>query len=395
MASTHNFSLGLPPGNFHLHDGGMSTLEFPRTYRGSRAPSVFTAALPPSARSSPQVHERGSQPGHIAVSVSDAHLADLVRDRIQAAGFAVAESPGGSTGQRVLARVADAASLASTHRPSSEPLLMVSAEAPSRSDLLVALEHRALAVRALPEGTSDFLADLTSLTETEHAHTIACIPGSGGAGASSLAARLAGAAARLGHATSLVDLDASGGGLDTLVEASHVRGTRWNELASAGAGNGDIIRDSLPTVDGVHLLTFPTPGTGTARTTPSPAVVSALMSVPGVVVLDAPRERAVLDTIRPDHTLLVVAGTDHGLRAAAQTARLLSGLPSHASVGVALRHMRGHVRLDARDVEDALQLPLALEFSSYGPGIVPLLDLRRRGADSAALGYIREAVGAP
>ena len=67
-----------------------------------------------------------------------------------------------------------------------------------------------------------------------------CHRGSGGVGASTLAAGLAFVAARSGRRTALVDLDPGGGGLDLLVGAERLDGWRWPRLVAARGHLGDL-----------------------------------------------------------------------------------------------------------------------------------------------------------
>src|SRR4051812_19356091 len=78
------------------------------------------------------------------------------------------------------------------------------------------------------------------------AAVVACVPASGGAGASTVAVGLALAAARRGTDTLLVDTDPIGGGLDLLLGAEHAPGLRWPDIAALGAETpADAILDGL------------------------------------------------------------------------------------------------------------------------------------------------------
>ena len=82
---------------------------------------------------------------------------------------------------------------------------------------------------------------------------IAVLGGSGGVGASTVAAGLAVVAAQLEFRTALVDTDPLGGGLDLLLGAERSAGWRWPRLAGARGHLGDL-SGQLPSVDGVDLL---------------------------------------------------------------------------------------------------------------------------------------------
>ena len=79
--------------------------------------------------------------------------------------------------------------------------------------------------------------------------------GTGGVGASTLAAALACVAARQGERSMLVDTDRRGGGLDLLIGAERVDGWRWPRLVRARGHLGDLA-EQLPRVDGVDVLSM-------------------------------------------------------------------------------------------------------------------------------------------
>src|SRR4051794_9015027 len=126
------------------------------------------------------------------------------------------------------------------------------------------------------------------------AAVVACVPASGGAGASTVAVGLALAAARRGTDTLLVDTDPTGGGLDLLLGAEHAPGLRWPDIAALGTDTpADAILDRLVRVaphlrllscgrdDGrrdLPRVSWPLPATGRAPV--------------GLVVLDLPRPAA-------------------------------------------------------------------------------------------------------
>ena len=153
----------------------------------------------------------------------------------------------------------------------------------------------------------------------------------GGAGASTVAAAVALAAA---PGAVLVDADPWGGGLDLLLGAERVEGLRWPELTGLrGRVAGDALLAALPEIGGVHVLA----ASRTARSTRSPprpslAVVEAARSAGRPVVVDLPRGGAAADggsaavLADADRALLVVPAR---LRAAT-AARLLVDAPGSA-----------------------------------------------------------------
>ena len=86
--------------------------------------------------------------------------------------------------------------------------------------------------------------------------TIQVIGGSGGLGASTLAAALAQSAARRGAGrVVLLDADPVGGLADHAAVLEHVGGLRWGELAGLdGDVDGDALLDRLPAAAGLGVL---------------------------------------------------------------------------------------------------------------------------------------------
>jgi Mrp family chromosome partitioning ATPase len=78
--------------------------------------------------------------------------------------------------------------------------------------------------------------------------------GSGGVGATTLAAGLAFVAART-QRTMLIDADPRSGGLDLLLGAERTPGWRWPRLATARGHLGDLT-GQLPSIDGIDLLSM-------------------------------------------------------------------------------------------------------------------------------------------
>jgi hypothetical protein len=115
--------------------------------------------------------------------------------------------------------------------------------------------------------------------------TIQVIGGSGGLGASTLAAALAQSAARRGAGrVVLLDADPVRGLADHAAVLEHVTGLRWGELGGLdGAIDGAALLDRLPSEDRLSVLA----GCGGAIPTVAvAAVVSALHSTCDVLVVD-------------------------------------------------------------------------------------------------------------
>lgn len=245
------------------------------------------------------------------------------------------------------------------------------------------LELGVRAVVRLPEDSARLLDLLAAaLRRASRALVIGVVGGCGGAGASSLAARLAGAATRGGAPTVLVDADPLGGGLDVLVEAAGMPGARWEDVGHLGGDDGATLRDGLPVVDGVRLLVaghgaWPTPEQ-------TVAVLGALAPLAGTVVVDLGplHVDAVLDTL--DHLVLIVPATDHAVRSTGRRLRAWRAQPEQTRLVV-----RRRGRLAPGEVAESLGLGLAAAFRDGGKQLVPLLDVRRRGADAVCTRLLR------
>lgn len=179
-------------------------------------------------------------------------------------------------------------------------------------------------VIGLPRG-EPMLSGALAPRSGPRAPIVAVSGGHGGAGASTLAAGLAFAGARAGHSCALVDLDPHGGGLDLMVGAERLPGWRWPRLLSARGEVGDL-RDFLPQVDGVTIVSAARPVATERLVAPEPAavesVVRSLARHHDLVVLDVGRASTSGGVRVADATLLAVSATVRGVAAAASCARL-------------------------------------------------------------------------
>jgi len=127
------------------------------------------------------------------------------------------------------------------------------------------------------------------------AHIIGVVGGSGGVGASVLVAAIAVRAAQTGLRSVCLDGDRLGGGLDVTLGIEQERGVRWPDLAGArGCIDGPELLRRLPSVDGVHVLSFD-------RGRDLPLAVEVVQEV--LSALDAVADVVVIDLPRPDHEI--------------------------------------------------------------------------------------------
>ena len=258
-------------------------------------------------------------------------------------------------------------------------LIALTEQPPAAEDWRAALEAGARAVRTLPADSADLVADLSRLTNRPAAARVITVTGGcGGAGASSLAARLAGAAARTGTPVALVDADPYGGGLDLLIDAPQLHGAEWQDFTDVGAEAGDSIRQALPVIDGIHLLTGGSPDPDTVL-----RVVEALTAGDGLVVVDAPLEvMRALSAVATD-PLVITPSTRHAAAAAERRLAVLNESGLRPSLAV-----RRRPELSPRDLTAQLNAPLAMVFRDSSAAVTPVLDRRRSGADAACHRWI-------
>lgn len=214
---------------------------------------------------------------------------------------------------------------------------------------------------------------------------VGVIGGRGGAGASTLACALAVTAERAGRRVLLVDADPLGGGIDLLLGSEDAGGLRWPELAGAtGRVDGAALREALPRVGGLALLSW---DRGDAFAVPPPAMVAVLdagMRASDLVVVDLPRhgDPGVDPALRRLDTALLVVPAE--VRATAAAARVAARLAGHCADLRLVVRGPSPAGLDGAGVAAALGLPLAGELRPE-PGLAQALELgeppprRRRG----------------
>ena len=216
-------------------------------------------------------------------------------------------------------------------------------------------------VAVLPAEEAAVLASMQSARGRDRGcPVVACVPATGGAGASTVATGLALAAARAGVETLLVDTDVNGGGLDLLFGLERAPGLRWPDVRAMGRDTSweSILDDLVRPAPRLRLLSC-------GRADDADEVAAESWSLPeashdiGLVVLDLPRPMPADEAIpRVDVVLLV---TRAGVRQTIAAARVADRL--RTTVDDVRLVVRGSARhgLTAEEVTAAVKLPLAAE----------------------------------
>jgi secretion/DNA translocation related CpaE-like protein len=180
----------------------------------------------------------------------------------------------------------------------------------------------------------------------------------GGAGASTVAAGLALAAA---PGVLLVDADPWAGGLDLLLGAERADGLRWPDLTGLrGRVDGDALLAALPEVEGVHLLSAARGAVTAPPVEALEAVVEAARSAGWRAVVDLPRPGPAAGheiAGEADLALLVVPARLRAVTAA----RLLVEEPTSAWARAHLVLRRTHGGLTADEAADLVGRPVLAE----------------------------------
>jgi secretion/DNA translocation related CpaE-like protein len=249
-------------------------------------------------------------------------------------------------------------------------------------------------VAVLPQGQEWVVQALAeSLDGPERGAVVAVVGGCGGAGASVLSAAVAVSAALAGHRTLLADLDPIGGGVDLLLGAEREPGLRWPELARArGRISGGMLREALPRVDGLSLLSWDRTDATPVPAEASRAVAAGAVRGFDVVVVDLPRAGPTLaGWLHLVGVGLVVVPAN--VRAVAAAARVVATLDrSVADLQVVVRGPASG-SWPAELVAESLGLPLFAELR-VEPGLAAAMELgeppglRRRGPLARCAGRV-------
>ncbi|MCW2868478.1 MAG: septum site determining protein [Marmoricola sp.] len=229
--------------------------------------------------------------------------------------------------------------------------------------------------------------------------TIGVIGGSGGAGATVLAAALGQAAARPGPAL-LVDADPLGAGIDRVLGLEDGDGVRWDSLLqTTGRLSSRSLREALPRSEGLSVLTWPADRPASLQAFAVREVLSAGRRGFTTVVVDLPRHHdPVVEEVvsRCDHVVLVSTLTVPGVSAAA---RVAARLPD----GSTRRHLvtrGGRTGVSPQSVSRLLGVPLLAEMTDQR-GLDEAVDLgagparSRRGVLFRTAREVLERLSAP
>jgi secretion/DNA translocation related CpaE-like protein len=198
---------------------------------------------------------------------------------------------------------------------------------------------------------------------------VATVGGCGGAGASVLATSLAAAAALRERRVLLADLDPWGGGLDLLLGAADVPGLRWPELGRArGRISGGTLRDALPRIDGLSLLTWDAGESGSVPAEAAASVASGAVHGFELVVADLPRGGGGVASAWLPSLDLVLVVVPADLRAVAAAARVVAELDPLVPDLRAVVRGGGPRSCPPEYVADSLGVPLFSELRSE-PGL--------------------------
>lgn len=157
----------------------------------------------------------------------------------------------------------------------------------------LAIRLQADHVIAVPEATEWLLDRFTRTTrDTPPAPVVAAVAGHGGAGASTLALACATAAADDGRRVVLIDLDHTGGGIDTAAGLGSQAGWRWPSLATGtGQLEPERLLAGLPQRGGLHLVGPDSHDRTAPDTAALERVLHAARLGADLVLVDLPRTR--------------------------------------------------------------------------------------------------------
>ena len=272
----------------------------------------------------------------------------------------------------VVLGVAQAARIAALGLPRRAEVYLVAEERDTAQaqQLSVQLGAALVLLPANASWLSDAIADATGGTGRGTGRLICIAGGSGGVGASTLAAGLAFVAART-QRTMLIDADPRSGGLDLLLGAERTPGWRWPRLRNARGHLGDLT-GQLPSIDGVDVLSMArgeSPPGWQLHAEPLKAVLLSAMRNHEMTVLDLSRALG-LDAgealRRAELAVLVVRDDVRGVAAGREVAHELGGECDR--LGLVVRQGRSRL-LEPQLVATGVGVPLLGSFG-HDPSLV-------------------------
>lgn len=194
-------------------------------------------------------------------------------------------------------------------------------------------------VAELPRSEGWVVETLTDLGEAARPRglVVGVVGGSGGAGASTLAAALGQVAAREGDSV-VVDCDPLGPGLDRVLGLDGSIGFRWDALCqTTGRLSARALREALPRRGRLGVLTWSAATTATLQAFAVREALSAARRGHDTVVVDLPRTPdPLVDEVASRCDVLLVA-TVATVAGVASAARVCSRHGERATVGIVLR----------------------------------------------------------
>ncbi len=338
---------------------------------------------------------RSAGAARVLVVTDDPDTLEEVLRLAAAAGMEVeaAARPGAARGSwarsplvLVGADCADAAAAAALARRRDVVVVCVGLAPPWHAAVALGADH----VVELPAGQQWLVERLSEAAAgpSREAAVVAAVGGRGGAGASTWAAAVSLAASRSGYRVLLLDADPLGGGLDLALGAEDSAGLRWPDLADTqGRLPPSALDGALPRAQSLTVLSWDRGDLVVVPRAALSAVLDAGVRGFDLVVVDLPRrpDDAAAEVLSRSACTWVVVPRE--VRATASAARVLSVLsPLTATVAAVVRGPAPS-GLTAREVAEALDIPLAVDMRPE-PALAGLLDrgepLRRRGPLAAA-----------
>lgn len=227
---------------------------------------------------------------------------------------------------------------------------------------------------------------------------VAVVPGSGGAGASTLVAALAQAAGRRGDEVLVLDCDPTGAGMARILGDDSMTGLGWPDLLASPGRVGPVsLAEAVPRVGGVGVLGAPPAELSAAVVC---EVAETARRVHDLVLVDLPRHGSATGDVmaRADRSLMVVRPGLTGVAAAARQVETWGWPPevdaARSGVDVVLRG-RG---ASPETVAGAVGFPVLARLPDHR-GVEESVDLGlgplpgRRGAWARAVGALLDTVG--